>query len=176
MVRNILLLNASEEIIKIIDWRKAVSLVETGKAKKPFDFEEYYEILTKNGQYKLPKVLILIKYVYIPHIDNKCQPTRKNIFKRDLWTCQYCGYHSRQGKHLTIDHVYPRCFGGGHQWENLVTSCQTCNWKKGNMTIKECGMKLTNKPKKPKCFDIHLVGIDEEGKEIWKRWLGIHIR
>ena len=35
--------------------------------------------------------------------------SRKNIFKRDNYTCQYCGIESNQ---LTIDHVVPRQKGG----------------------------------------------------------------
>lgn len=174
--RKVLLLNASEEIIKIIDWRRAVNLIESGKAKRPFDYNENYEIQTTSGVYKLPKAIILITYTFIPYDDNRCQPTRKNIFKRDKFTCQYCGFISKSIKNLTIDHVHPRCLGGGDQWENLVTACRKCNLDKGNKLLKECKVKLMHKPRKPKCYDIHILAISDDGKEIWKRWLRMDIK
>ena len=176
MSRNVLLLNASEEILKIINWKKAVQLLETGKARKPFGYKEKHKIRTVRGIYELPAAIGLVRYTRIPWKDTKIQPTRKNIFRRDNWTCQYCGYKSKDPKKLTIDHVHPKCLGGGHQWTNLVTACPKCNSKKSNKPLKQCGMKLITKPKKPTVYGLELVGIDENGKELWKRWLDIHIR
>ena len=109
--RKVLLLNSSEEIIKIIDWKRAVGLIESGKAKRPFDYNEDYEIQTIGGIYKLPKAIVLITYTVIPYDDGRCQPTRKNIFKRDRFICQYCGFTSKFIKNLTIDHIHPLCLG-----------------------------------------------------------------
>ena len=144
MNRNVLLLNSSEEIIKVIDWKKAIKLLESGKAKKPYAYNKTYSM-----------------------------PSRRNVFKRDNWTCQYCGFISKNPKSLTIDHVYPKCMGGGTQWTNLVTACPKCNSKKGNKLLKECGMKLKNKPTKPKRLALQLVGLDESGKELWSRWVDL---
>ncbi|MFX9212936.1 HNH endonuclease, partial [Acinetobacter baumannii] len=44
---------------------------------------------------------------------------RRNILRRDRYTCQYCG---RQGGELTVDHVLPRSRGGRSTWENLVAA------------------------------------------------------
>ena len=38
---------------------------------------------------------------------------RKEIFRRDDYTCQYCG---KQTHHLTMDHVVPRHRSGEHLW------------------------------------------------------------
>jgi 5-methylcytosine-specific restriction endonuclease McrA len=70
---------------------------------------------------------------------------RREIFKRDKYQCQYCG--SRQN--LTLDHLIPRCRGGSHSWDNLVTACQPCNGKKGDRTPEQAGMILKNPPKAP---------------------------
>jgi 5-methylcytosine-specific restriction endonuclease McrA len=43
--------------------------------------------------------------------------------------------------------------GGKSLWENCVTSCKSCNNKKGGKTVKEMGYKLLNKPKKPSVAD-----------------------
>ena len=171
MKRDVLLLNSSEEVLQVINWRKAVKLLESGKARRPFDYNKTYTIRTVTGKYKLPAAIVLVRYVVLPY-DNT-SPTRRNIFKRDKWTCQYCGYHSKDPKKLTIDHVHPRCKGGGTQWTNCVTACPTCNSKKANKLLKDCGMELLNKPLKPKRIALQMVGLDENGVQLWERWIHI---
>ena len=80
MDREVLLLNASEEVLNVIDWKKAVALLESGKAIQPYSFSRTYKIKTPRGTYPLPLVLVLLKYVLTPHQSHL--PTRKNIFKR----------------------------------------------------------------------------------------------
>lgn len=55
---------------------------------------------------------------------------RFEVFKRDNFTCQYCGKQSPQIV-LEIDHIIPRSEGGGDSLENLITSCFECNRGKG---------------------------------------------
>ena len=59
--------------------------------------------------------------------------SRRNIFKRDHWTCQYCG-RQPGGDELTIDHVVPRSQGGVSTWENCVLACIDCNKRKADRT------------------------------------------
>lgn len=56
------------------------------------------------------------------------------LFKRDRYTCAYCGncYHA---KDLSRDHILPRSKGGRDTWMNCVTACRTCNRLKGNMLV-----------------------------------------
>lgn len=79
----------------------------------------------------------------------KVQLSRKNVFGRDRFTCQYCGSNNN----LTIDHVLPVSRGGKWSWENLVTACNECNSKKGHKTLEEAEMKLIRTPKAPKDYD-----------------------
>jgi|TARA_R110000751_G_scaffold244836_4_gene344879 5-methylcytosine-specific restriction endonuclease McrA len=169
MDREVLLLNASEEVLNVIDWKKAVALLESGKAIQPYSFSRTYKIKTPKGTYPLPLVLVLLKYVLTPHQSHL--PTRKNIFKRDKWTCQYCGKKSKSGKVLTIDHVTPSSRGGDSSWTNLTTACSPCNTKKGNKKPKECKMPLISKPIKPKHLEMELAAVTEELLKIWKRWI-----
>jgi len=62
--------------------------------------------------------------------------TRFEIFKRDEFTCQYCG---RRPPNVTleVDHVIPRAEGGGDNQANLVTSCFDCNRGKGARSLDE---------------------------------------
>lgn len=144
-----------------------------GKAKRPYNYKTDYEIPTSAGNYSLPAAIVLVKYVYVGHRDTENTPSRKNIFSRDKWTCQYCGFKSKDPKKLTIDHVYPKCLGGGWQWTNLTTACSSCNSKKGNMTPKQCGMQPKNKPIKPttKQSILRIVALADDGSVMWDRWL-----
>ena len=174
MKRDVLLLNQSEEVLQIISWKRAVRLLQSGRATKPYKYNKSYQIRTVKGVYDLPAAIVLLDYVLLP--SDNFKPTRRNVFKRDKWTCQYCGFHSKDPANLTVDHVHPRCKGGDSSWTNLVTACPTCNQKKSNHSLRECGMTLDQKPKKPNFYAMRLVGLDDTGKEMWSRWIkGIHI-
>lgn len=51
---------------------------------------------------------------------------RFEVFKRDLFTCQYCGRRPPDVV-LEADHIVPRCKGGSDELDNLTTSCADCN-------------------------------------------------
>lgn len=96
--------------------------------------------------FRVPEVILLTQYDKIPQ--PKVHFSRRNLFKRDSMTCQYCGSQPG-GNELTIDHVLPRSQGGQTLWENTVLACVDCNRKKANRTPEQAGMKLRKKPKKP---------------------------
>ena len=74
--------------------------------------------------------------------------SRRNLYRRDANTCQYCG--RRPGTHeLSIDHVLPRSRGGLSTWQNCVLSCMRCNCKKGSRLPVEAGMRLLRPPMPP---------------------------
>lgn len=56
--------------------------------------------------------------------------TRFEVFKRDKFTCQYCG-KSAPDAVLEVDHIVPVAEGGGNEVTNLVTACFDCNRGKG---------------------------------------------
>jgi hypothetical protein len=137
------LYNMSYQKIIDIDWKRAVILVLNGKVL-PFSDEEYLEIQTTSGIFKLPQHIILKKYVHIPF--KELAPSRKNIFKRDNNICQYCSKELDTST-ATIDHILPRSKGGIHEWTNVVACCLRCNRKKGDRTPQEANMKLSKQPK-----------------------------
>ena len=51
---------------------------------------------------------------------------RFEVFKRDQFTCQYCGRRPPDVM-LQADHVVPVVEGGGDELANLTTACQPCN-------------------------------------------------
>jgi 5-methylcytosine-specific restriction endonuclease McrA len=74
--------------------------------------------------------------------------SRKNLFKRDRYTCQYCGLQPGP-EELTVDHVVPRSRGGVSSWENCVLACVECNKRKADRTPLQAGMKMRKTPRKP---------------------------
>lgn len=51
---------------------------------------------------------------------------RFEVFKRDAFTCQYCG-ESAPKVVLNVDHIKPVSAGGDNNVMNLITSCFECN-------------------------------------------------
>ena len=58
------------------------------------------------------------------------QKVRFEVFKRDNFTCQYCG-RSAPDVILEVDHINPVANGGDNDITNLITSCKDCNRGKG---------------------------------------------
>lgn len=144
-MEQVLLLNSDEEPLHLTSWRRALVLLLKGKAEcveKIENIENYIKI----DNTLIPKVIILKDYRAIPHTE--LPYSRENIFKRDEYTCQYCGKHL-PGNELTLDHVYPKSRLGPDTWENIVACCKECNQYKADRTPKEAGMKLLRRPSRP---------------------------
>tara|TARA_R110000868_G_C10560496_1_gene736829 strand:+ start:27 stop:518 length:492 start_codon:yes stop_codon:yes gene_type:complete len=162
-MKKVLLLNSSEEILRFIEWQRAVSLLCNGKAEAPYNYDHYYKIPHASGVFSLPKALRLKNYIRVPRI--QVYLSRKNVHRRDEYVCQYCRTQLTPGEG-TIDHVFPRSRGGVDTWENLVCSCMKCNVKKGNRTPREANMPLIRLPKEPK----YLNNPELQLPSIWSRW------
>lgn len=139
------------EIITIEDGQYAsydfASWAEVSEYKALFDNTDEDWINTTSLRLAVPRVIRLLKYDRSPKLE-VCL-TRKNIYERDAYTCQYCNKVFPVEK-LNLDHVIPRSRGGTNTWENLVCSCIECNRKKKARTPKEAGMHLLSVPYKPK--------------------------
>lgn len=79
-------------------------------------------------------------------------PSRRAVFYRDLYTCQYCGRKVHERKEMlddtaTIDHMIALSKGGPRRkWTNLLTTCSECNNRKGDRSVSECGLKPLSEP------------------------------
>jgi 5-methylcytosine-specific restriction endonuclease McrA len=139
----VLVLNQNFEPLNVCHVHRAFVLVICGKA----------EVVEANGHllrtttttYHAPSVIRLLYLIKRNHPVAKL--TRKEIFMRDDYTCQYCGVRSHD---LTLDHVIPRHRGGQHRWENLVSACKACNHRKGGRLPEEARMPLRSKPAQPR--------------------------
>jgi hypothetical protein len=60
--------------------------------------------------------------------------TRFEVFKRDKFTCQYCGRRPPEVV-LEVDHIHPRVEGGTDDIHNLTTACLPCNRGKAGIPL-----------------------------------------
>jgi len=166
-MESVLVLNANFEPLNVCNIRKAVCLMVMDKALLVMNGRG--EIHTVNRSFPRPSVIRLQYMIKRPR--PKVKLTRKEIFRRDAFTCQYCGSTSRA---LTIDHVQPRHLNGPHSWQNVVTACAYCNHKKGGRTLEQSGMKLLKKPEEPSSSPIyiysHYLSANVEWEEFLRGW------
>jgi 5-methylcytosine-specific restriction endonuclease McrA len=140
----VLVLNASYEPINVCTVRRAAVLILKNRAEilEEGDWALHAESFTLAR----PVVIRLLTYVRIPRDVHRRRITRRAVFARDRWTCQYCG-HERGN--LTVDHVVPRSKGGSSTWENIVTCCAPCNRRKGDRLPRQADMMPRRAPKAP---------------------------
>lgn len=143
-METVLLLNASFEPLRVINWQRALTLLFTGKVEV---LEEYTrEIHSVTLSIRLPAVVRLHSLIRVKPSGVKF--SRQHIYARDGYACQYCG-NKPPLQELTYDHVVPRALGGPTDWHNIVTCCITCNRRKGGKLLEQSGLQLRHKPRKP---------------------------
>jgi 5-methylcytosine-specific restriction endonuclease McrA len=140
----VLVLNATYEPINVCSIRRAVVLLLKEKAEMLE--RNARELHSERCTVARPVVIRLVSYVRVPHQAHRRKITRRAVFARDGWACQYCGSRSN----LTVDHVVPRSKGGQSSWENIVASCGPCNRRKGDSLPAQVGMKLRRAPRIPR--------------------------
>ena len=114
---------------------------------------------------QLPSVVALKDYV---KTKDTVTFNRYNIYLRDDFTCQYCE-EKFQTTDLTFDHMIPKYLGGVSSWDNIVTSCRTCNQKKGNKLCEEAGMFPKVKPDEPSKYKLSK-GLNSRYEDLHHSW------
>lgn len=149
-----LLLNADFTPLSIIDWEKAIVWYMKYECDPKYGINiiDFYKNDYINGvnnkKYPIPAIAKTKRFFRI-HKQN-ITFSRKNIFLRDDYTCQYCG-NKFEHSDLTYDHVIPKSVWRDKTssptcWTNIVTACIDCNRKKSNKTPKQASMPLKNLP------------------------------
>lgn len=135
-----LILNAdatplSQLPLSVVHWKKAIHLYFLEKIKIIKDYDDWV-VRSEKLNIKVPSIAMMVEQV---NTKRSVKYSRSNVYLRDDFRCQlqitsYCS--SVMGRvdysQLTIDHVYPRAFGGRTTWTNVCTSCLSCNLKKGD--------------------------------------------
>ncbi len=138
----VLVLNQNFEPLNVCNVRRALVLLGRDKAETIENGRGYLHSATEI--FEIPSVIRLGYLIHRPRPQGRL--TRRDIFLRDKFTCQYCG---SQSKDLTLDHVLPRHRGGKHEWDNVVTACKRCNHRKAGHTPDEARMYLRHDPYQP---------------------------
>ena len=178
-----LVLNESWIAIHTVTVRHALRLLFTGAAKaiqpetyEVHEFDSWADlgvaseepcVRTVTLRVRAPEVILLTRY------NGRPAPgavfTRRNLFRRDQNTCQYCG--ARPGtSELSIDHLQPRSRGGLSSWENCVLACMDCNRRKADRTPDEARMHLLKAPVKPTWSPLLEIPIGRV-RQSWERFV-----
>ncbi len=188
---NVLVLNRMYMAVHVVSARRAFCLlckeaaeivnIEDG-AYMAYDFETWLEVCelrdatgdrgpsddwinSVNFVVQVPRIIRLLDYDQVPN--NAVKFSRRNVFLRDEYCCQYCGRRfSSSG--LSLDHVTPRSQDGPTTWANIVTACLKCNVRKGGRTPRQANMKLLSQPKRPQKNPALAYQLRSEKYECWK--------
>lgn len=153
-------LNASYDPLSIVSGRRALNLVLKGKASILSEHPTYF-VISGSDVHPVPTQILLKEMVKSRRTTRAAaQLTQRNMFVRDMYTCQYCARHRsdlHEGEFLTRDHVTPQSKQGKDMWTNVVTACNKCNNKKADFTMQEMDMKFFKpdfKPYVPTVFEL----------------------
>jgi 5-methylcytosine-specific restriction endonuclease McrA len=186
----VLVLNRLWQAVNIIASRRALTLLFMGHARVLSAAEESWQVWpakewlelshthpacprdrwvhTARRPIRLPKIILLNHYAALPI--KPVHLSRQAIFERDGYCCQYCG-SKLPAAQLNLDHVLPRERGGKMRWENIVTSCISCNSLKSNRTPKEANMRLIKTPRQPKSRPFISYIIGQQIDPAWRDFL-----
>lgn len=138
--------------LSIWSWQDSLRAVLSNKAVAL----HYYDIAIRSVSISvhIPSVIVLTRFQKVP----EAMPTmtRRNIYLRDEFRCQYCGEKFPPSS-LSLDHVHPRSKGGKLTWTNTVCSCHACNHKKGSnlpQDLPKLGMRLRTVPRVPSHYEL----------------------
>ena len=137
-----LILNATNQPLCVVSTRRAVVLVLNSKAS----LVETHDGVIRSQKLTLP-VPSVVRLNYFVRVPYRARATlsKRAVFLRDDFQCQYCGAAAEN-----VDHITPRSRGGSHTWDNVVASCRPCNSRKENRSVAEVGLKLRRAPIAPK--------------------------
>jgi 5-methylcytosine-specific restriction endonuclease McrA len=162
-----LLLNTTFEPLGVVSWKKAITLVFLQKVEVIQEYER--EIHSVSRSFRLPAVIRLLGFVRNGRVGVKF--SRRNVFMRDDYTCQYCGQRF-EPKSLTCDHIIPKSRGGITEWTNIVTSCIPCNLKKGDKLPEEATIHPRRRALRPTGFNLLVLNLGISMlPEHWKEYV-----
>lgn len=169
-MNRVLVLDQGYQPHRIVSWQRAVTMLFSGIVEVVEEYDE--DIRSVSITIKMPAVVRLLRYI---GRKRSVKFSRINVATRDKFRCQYCGT-KHPLKKLNYDHVVPRCQGGRTTWENIVMACYPCNDRKRNRTPAQAGMRLRNKPVKPKHLPVVTFRIDPQATlpDQWANWVFWH--
>jgi len=141
-------------------------------AKKDNELAKVYAGIIRSPSIQIfaPQVVIIPDCEFNSPLIKTVKYSRRNIYQRDNYTCQYCHKKVRKD-HMTLDHVIPKSRGGKSKWNNVVASCTWCNAKKGDRLLSELGWTLKKLPAPPRWKSHVGIPFSRGKKEYWNNFL-----
>jgi 5-methylcytosine-specific restriction endonuclease McrA len=180
--RPTLVLNRNWQPVGVAPVHRALVLVWNDNAKvvdpadyRLYDWADWSRLAPRAGEpfvqavrfrIRAPEVVALARYDRLP--TQAVAFSRRNIFKRDRFTCQYCG-DQPGSEELTIDHVLPRAQGGASTWDNCVLACLACNKRKADRTPEQAGVRLKKPPVRPRWKPLY--ALESVRIESWSKFV-----
>lgn len=180
--RPTLVLNRSWQAVHVATVARALVMLYRGTARvvdprdyQTYDWSDWSSLAPEDGdvfiqgvslKLRVPEVVTLADYDAVPSA--AVAFSRRNIFKRDKFTCQYCSVQPGTDQ-LTIDHVVPRSRGGQSTWENCVLACLPCNKRKADLSLDQAHMRLRKQPSRPAWKPLY--AMDSVPVESWSRFI-----
>ena len=170
--------------VRVCSVRRALTMVFRGLATcigddySSHDFSSWVALGVKGEErvirtvtwtFRVPEVVVLARATR--HARPRVAFSRRNLFRRDHHTCQYCGRRLAH-EELSIDHVVPRSHGGRSEWKNCVAACTKCNAKKANRSPAEAGMKTLRPPREPPAAVALAYQIGSIRHASWEQFVG----
>jgi 5-methylcytosine-specific restriction endonuclease McrA len=159
--QSVLVLNRSWLAIHVCDVKRALTLLALDLARvvteefETHDFQSWRQLSqyaeadylnTPRFKLRVPEIIVLTRYNSVP--PRRVKFSRRNIFERDRYSCQYCDRTPVRSE-LSVDHVVPKSRGGTTVWTNVVLACTECNARKRDRLPHEAGMRLQRQPREP---------------------------
>ncbi len=161
--RPTLILNKLWQPVRHTTVREALVIAFTGAARlvdpqtyESHSFDEWLGLPIDEGErtiravrqlIKVPEVAVMTRHAPVRLAGRRFN--RRNVFKRDRYTCQYCGAQPGTGG-LSVDHVVSPARGGFSGWTNCVLACERCIGRKGGRDPEEVGLRLKRAPAEPR--------------------------
>lgn len=164
--RDVLVLNSDYEPINVCNMRRAIGLICLGKV----DVLHSDDLSVHSARTQITSPCVIRLKYHVRRPVPRLRLSRRSIFARDNYTCQYCG---TTAKDLTVDHVVPKRHGGRTEWENLVCCCKKCNTRKGDKLLDDTNFTLARLPRRPRWIPFISLArfVDRSRHEIWQMYL-----
>jgi len=172
MTSQILLLNADFRAIRVLSLKRALSLL----LKDRVDIVESVpgkKLRSPSTEIDYPSVIRLRRFVRVP--DRKATWSRRAVFSRDHYTCQYCGRKLDRDE-ATLDHIIPvsECKARGIRastFSNSCCSCVSCNTKKGSRNMRDAGLRFFDQEFEPKIPRVSYLIFSGDVPESWRVYI-----
>jgi len=162
---SVLLLNASYEPLTVVSWKRAMTLVISGRAEMVEQAGDR-TVRSACAEFPLPHVVRLMQMVTFPGMRAHRSPrfSKSALTVRDDRRCQVAMCNESG---TTVDHLVPSSRGGETSWENCVLMCPAHNSRKGDRLLDEIGWKLKKRPVAP----VGALVLTPARHSAWSRWV-----